>query len=830
MLVWGFDLGTTSVGFAAIEYDQDRRMVGNIKALGSRIFPEGITEKEREPRNKERRSKRMMRRQLRRKRWRRRAMHEALAEAGLLPSPNPKEWPAELTAALPYELRDRGLTEKLEPWEVGRALFHALKRRGFKSARLVDDKKPSKDEEKEEEGIKQQIADLDAKRGDKTVGAYIGQPIRAWRANPKGPAPKIRGQYTARAMAEEEFDRLWDAQAKHHPALMTPERKQMLRDTAFRQRPIFWRLKTLGTCSLEPGEPLAAKGSWLGQQFEMLQTLNNLKIATGNGRALDDNERDVLRQALAEQRRLTFGDARKLLKALWQENGTPFKGTKFNFEVEGGRKELHGNAMEAALRKAFGAAWGDHPQKQQIRDEAFQRLWGVNYRRLGNKRVEIRTEQDVAAERQKLIAHAMQHWSMARKAAEDFADTDMPAAWLHVSEKAIRTLLPALESGETYGAARPRLYPNVAPTEAEKRKRKRKPKSSRILGLPTDPLDLPIQRNPTVQRALTELRKVFNNLLESNGYRLPDLIRIELAREVALSGKDKKKLLQSIRDNTNERKAAEKALRERGVEPTGSAILKWRLWQECDKICPYTQETIGWEDLFGPKPKFDIEHITPRSRSQDDSFANKTLGHVAFNRNFKRNSTLVEAFKRNHGKPLQPDWPDLEQISSRLNRLAAENKFPRGKVKRLLNAESPEERLNRLDKFDPTERDLEDDTGNSRLIRDTAYIARTASLWLATMMPQGGDGGRSKVQTRNGRAVAHLRQLWRLNHLLGPDEKPRGPSPSCAGCGASGLFRCACDAADRRLVQATGTGAGQAFPRYPDALAEIRGRPAAGTG
>ena len=39
MYIWGFDLGTTSIGFAVLEYDP--RGAGRIHQLGARIFPEG---------------------------------------------------------------------------------------------------------------------------------------------------------------------------------------------------------------------------------------------------------------------------------------------------------------------------------------------------------------------------------------------------------------------------------------------------------------------------------------------------------------------------------------------------------------------------------------------------------------------------------------------------------------------------------------------------------------------------------------------------------------------------------------------------------------------
>jgi CRISPR-associated endonuclease Csn1 len=84
MRIWGFDLGTTSVGFAVIEHDPFRR-TGHIERLGVRIFSEGVTEDKREPRNKMRRTKRLMRRTLRRRKLRRRPLTRHLRRQDFSP-------------------------------------------------------------------------------------------------------------------------------------------------------------------------------------------------------------------------------------------------------------------------------------------------------------------------------------------------------------------------------------------------------------------------------------------------------------------------------------------------------------------------------------------------------------------------------------------------------------------------------------------------------------------------------------------------------------------------------------------------------------------------
>ena len=76
----------------------------------------------------------------------------------------------------------------------------------------------------------------------------------------------------------------------------------------------------------------------------MLEKLNSLRLAGGNARPLEPDERLKALKLLDSQRTVTFGALRKAI-------GLP-RGQTFNFEI-GGRKDLQGNATEAALMKVY---------------------------------------------------------------------------------------------------------------------------------------------------------------------------------------------------------------------------------------------------------------------------------------------------------------------------------------------------------------------------------------------------------------------------------------------------------------------------------------------
>jgi CRISPR-associated endonuclease Csn1 len=167
-------------------------------------------------------------------------------------------------------------------------------------------------------------------------------------------------------------------------------------------------------------------------------------------------------------------------------------------------------------------------------------------------------------------------------------------------------------------------------------------------------------RNPAVTRSLTELRKVVNAIIRQHGK--PAQIRIELARDLKRSKKERQKLSDRNRDNEEAReKVKKKILEEAGLaSPSGTDIRKALLHEECNGICPYTGNPIPFRSLFGQESQFDIEHIIPFDRCFDNSFANLTLCESQESHHVKGKKTPWEAY---HGDPAK-----YEEILDRVKR------------------------------------------------------------------------------------------------------------------------------------------------------------------
>jgi len=738
MLVYGLDIGTTSIGFAAVELHEEQAQ-GKILRLGVRIFPEA-RDPDGTPLNQQRRAKRMMRRQLRRRRQRRKALNETLSEAGLLPAYSSAGWPKAMTED-PYALRARGLEEPLSPHELGRALYHLAKRRHFRARGLEEaaDKDSGADEKEAKNNRDATLAAL-RKSGATTFGKWLAE---------KPTDARKRGFHATRDVVGEEFEALWEAQAPHHPVLGEDGFKDRITDIVFAQRPVFWRKNTLGECPLIPGAELCPKGSWLSQQRRMLEKLNNLSIAGGNLRKLDEEERKAILARLQTQGSMGWPGVRKALEPLFKVRGESAKHIKFNLEV-GGEPGLLGNALEAKFAAVLGAEWEGHPHKDTIRHDVPKWIWEADYGEVGTQRVVIRSDRERKVRRGEVETRLQKELGLSQAESKEIAAIHLKQGWEPYSTEALQKILPELEKGTRFGSLINSTEAKWADWRNAHFPRRDQP-TGEILDLLPSPNDreesrrLSRLRNPTVVRAQNELRKVVNNLIRLYGK--PDRIRVELARNLGKSKREREEILSSNRKQEKRRKEARAGLILMGIpEPSRRDIEKWLLWKESRERCPYTGDLISFDDLFR-NGRYQVEHIWPRSRSLDDGFRNKTLCRVDVNI-AKGNRTPFEHFQH------RPD--DWKNIKDHLNRMTdSRDGMSPGKVKRFLAEAIPDDFV-------------------QRQLNDTGYTARQTVAFLKKLWPDLGAEAPVNVLCVSGRVTAQLRKRWGLNNILSDDgEKTR---------------------------------------------------------
>ncbi|QDU56741.1 CRISPR-associated endonuclease Cas9/Csn1 [Aeoliella mucimassa] len=598
---------------------------------------------------------------------------------------------------VPYTLRARALDGPLPLYALGRAFYHLAQRRGF----LSNLKAGRGDEEtgKVKQGISQLSKDMETS-GARTLGEHF--------AGLDADEQRIRQRWTSRQMYQDEFEAIWRTQIKHHPHVLTQKLKEELSEAIFHQRPLKSQRHLIGKCDLEPRRRRAAIASLPYQQFRVLQRVNDLRVESELDlpRPLTHDEREQLLIRLTVEGDLSWNEVKKTL-GLRTTKKQPVKYT-FNFEGDG-EKKLIGNRTAAKFSEALGQPWDDmdEPTRTRLVDS-------------------VLTFED----EQPLLHHLQQHWQFGEQQAVAVANLTLEAGYGNISRRAINKLRPLMEQGQAYSTARRQIYPESFEARPPE---ERLPPFSQVA---------PTVRNPTLARAMAELRKVVNALVAQYGK--PRFIRIELARDLKRSRKDRQQFTDQRDRNTKSRDDARKRLLDRMGKAAGEQlnkphnILKIRLAEECGWVCPFTGRGIEMETLVGDSPQFDIEHIIPYSKSLDNSYMNKTLCYHEENRHVKRNQTPYQAYHSTE------QWEDI----------IARVKHFKGSAANAKLAKFLADKLPEMDEF------------AERQLSDTRYLSRAATDYLATLYGGRVDGdGKLRVQASPGRLTAILRRAWQLNRI-----------------------------------------------------------------
>lgn len=244
-------------------------------------------------------------------------------------------------------------------------------------------------------------------------------------------------------------------------------------------------------------------------------------------------------------------------------------------------------------------------------------------------------------------------------------------------------------------------------------------------------------KNPMAMRALHELRKLINYMIETNQIDSDTRIVVEVARELNDANKrwaietwqrqreaENAEFALAIEQLTNEEKGtlanssnsddidkmriwyeqndedsippiAEGKKDVKGMKWTDSIknsykeiaakkemVDKYRLWREQNCQCFYTGTIIKITDLFRENV-IDFEHTIPRSQSFDNSLANLTVCYADYNRNVKKNQIpfKLNNFSEDYGG-YSAILPRLEKWQEKVERIKQQIDYWATKAKR----------------------------------------------------------------------------------------------------------------------------------------------------
>ena len=288
-------------------------------------------------------------------------------------------------------------------------------------------------------------------------------------------------------------------------------------------------------------------------------------------------------------------------------------------------------------------------------------------------------------------------------------------------------------------------------------------------------------RNPFVEKVIRETLQVIKDICEKYGQ--PDEIHIELARELKKTAEEKlqiseansknfaereriKKLLaefkegnpQSLADiekfklwkangGTESNKRFEELFNKKNEFITGAEIETYRLWADQNHLSPYTGKPIPLSLLFN-KTAYEIEHIFPRSRFFDDSFANKVICETGVNK--EKDKRIARLFIQQYSGHTFKNGGHTFTILNEDEYVAHCKKIFKGKKLRNLLAETiPVDFV-------------------SRQLNDTRYISKKLSELLYPVAKE-----KEGIIFSGGSISSELKEKWGLNKVWKELLRPR---------------------------------------------------------
>ena len=556
----------------------------------------------------------------------------------------------------------------------------------------------------------------------------------------------------------DEFERIWETQKAYHKEL-TQELKREIRDIIiFYQRNLKSQKSLISLCEFESkeivvningtkknkkvGSRVCPKSSPLFQEFKIWQVINNLvieNIETGKKFKPCIEDKELLFKELNVHNKLKKNE---ILKLLYRNHR----------QLDLNYKEVEGNRTLSALLKAFqmilvAIGYNEYDFDKMRHDEIFSILGKLLDAHHINKDILCfnssaanidkepmyqlwhllysYTDDKSKSGNESLIKKLSAITNLDEECARILANVSFQEDYSSLSSKAIGKILPHLKEGNTYDVACMYAGYNHSHSQTKEELMNKIYKDSLEL-LPRNSL-----RNPVVEKILNQMINVVNSLIKEYGK--PDEIRIELARELKSSAKEREETTNAINKATKENEEIRKTLKEKfGIQnPSRNDIIRYKLYLELKDNgfkTLYSNTYIPQEELFGHK--FNIEHIIPQARLFDDSFSNKTLEAMDVNIE-KGSETAYDYILSKYGEE------STDEYKARVEDLYKRGQISKTKRNKLLmrGEDIPEDFI---------DRDL----------RNTQYIARKAREILEQLVPH--------VIATTGKITDRLREDWGL--------------------------------------------------------------------
>ena len=603
-----------------------------------------------------------------------------------------------------------------------------------------------------------------------TIGQYLYKQLLV------NPHTRMKNQVFYRQDYFDEFEIIWETQAKYHPEL-TPTLKTEIRDIIiFYQRKLKSQKGQVGICELESkqieleiagkkvvrtiGAKVIPKSSPLFQEFKIWQNLNNLLFQNKKSKEitpLDLDAKRILFDELNVKGNLKIDEALNILgynPKEWDANFSSLEGNRTNqllYETflkmlaqEGHEEYILSDFSVQELKRVVRSFFDSEGVDPRILDfdaeldgKAFEKqpaylFWHLLYSYV---------DDDSNTGDKKLLELLQSGFGFKKEHAILLANVNFEHDYGSLSTKAIRKILPFLKAGHPLsgeskydGVPSARLLAGYKDSSSITREEN----ENRVLKEKLELLPRNSLRNPVVEKILNQMVNVVNAIIADPLLGKPDEIRIELARELKKNAKEREEMTAQINAaKTNHEGIRKKLTNEFGVKnPTRNDIVRYKLYDEL-KLNGYkdlyTNQYISPEELF--TKNYDIEHIIPKARLFDDSFSNKTIVPRSVNLS-KDKATAYDFISNTYATELNDYLARVEMMFK-----TKEGAISKAKYKKLLMKSS-----------DIGEGFIERD------LRDSQYIAKRAKQMLHEIC-------RTVIST-TGSITDRLREDWNLVNVM----------------------------------------------------------------
>ena len=728
----GLDIGTSSVGWAVLDLDKER-----IHDLGVRIF-----ERPEDPQNgdslaKPRRDARSARRRLKRRRQRLNHLKQFFVDQNILTKNQVEEvldYRSDFNKLDVYALRAKALTEELSPEELIKVLYQIAKRRGFKSNRKVV-------EESDKEGGRVTSA-LNTNKKFLADNNYttVGEALNRDKKFASHKRNK-RDDYT-NSFARDDF--LCELEAiiktqRNYALKNVPEQAineliygiddgQVTNVSAIMyQRPFMTKElieKMVGKCTFEDGEKRAPKASYSFEVFRLASDLSHLVFIPRDA-SKRQAKRENLEVRLSPEQIKQVIELAKSQKSLTYKKVRSTAGISEDYvpkDVRGKKKD----GDEFGEENVFGGLKAYNDIRLALKD--LPEDWAkIDNESALNQIAYILTTQK-ADEGIRAELDVLPLSDKAKEAIVKIKPTNFKA-FGHLSIKALQRITPHILEGMTYDKA----------CEAAGYDFKKQSASLEQI------------TNPVVKRAITQTLKVVRAI--ERKYGKPYFIKVETARDLAKNFKDRKAIENENKENQTRNQSIIQTLNENGiVTPTGQQIIKVKLYREQNGVCLYSGKAIDFETMLCDDNAYQVDHIVPFSRSNNDGITNKVLVLTEENQK-KGNQTPFEYFGADEKR-----WKEFAarvESTYKTRDIKTADKATNA-INYKYNGYAMKKKQNLL------LQEYKNDSWNVRALNDTRYITRFIQNYLRQNVDFAEGEEKQRVIAPNGTTTAYLRKRWGL--------------------------------------------------------------------